>query len=92
MPSGNSVAALVLSRLARLTGETHWMQASERQFSFLAGAIQGYPAGYSFALLALLEELWPTAGMRGGKTTGRPEGFSQGTFLWAYSAGENTGG
>lgn len=61
IPSGNSVAALVLSRLERLTGETRWMQASERQFAYLAGAIQGYPAGYSFALLALLEELWPTA-------------------------------
>lgn len=61
MPSGNSVAALVLSRLARLTGETHWMQAAQCQFAYLAGAIQGYPAGYSFALLALLEELWPTA-------------------------------
>ena len=61
MPSGNSVAALVLSRLARLTGETRWMQASERQLAYLAGAIQDYPSGYSFALRALLEELWPTA-------------------------------
>lgn len=61
MPSGNSVAALVLSRLARLTGEAHWIQAAELQLSYLAGAIQDYPAGYSFALLALLEELWPTA-------------------------------
>ena len=51
----------MLSRLARLTGETRWIQATECQFAYLAGAIQGYPAGYSFALLAFLEELWPTA-------------------------------
>lgn len=61
MPSGNSAAALVLSRLARLTGEIRWQEAAELQLSYLAGAIQSYPAGYSFALLALLEELWPTA-------------------------------
>ena len=61
MPSGNSVAALALSRLARLTGEDRWRTAAHLQFSYLAGAVQGYPAGYGFAMLALLEELWPSA-------------------------------
>lgn len=61
MPSGNAVAALVLSRLARLTGQTHWREAADLQFQYLAGAIQDYPAGHSFTLLALLEELWPGA-------------------------------
>ncbi|MCM1235629.1 MAG: hypothetical protein NC489_36485, partial [Ruminococcus flavefaciens] len=61
MPSGNSVAALVLSRLARLTGEIRWREAAELQLSWLAGAVQGYPAGHSFTMLALLEELWPSA-------------------------------
>ena len=61
MPSGNAVAALVLSRLARLTGEPHWRQAAELQLQYLAGAIRDYPAGHSFALLTLLEELWPSA-------------------------------
>lgn len=61
MPSGNSVAALVLSRLGRLTGEQRWREAAKWQFSYLSGAIRDYPAGHSFALLALLEELWPTA-------------------------------
>ena len=28
--------------------------------SWLAGAARDYPAGHSFAMLALLEELWPT--------------------------------
>ena len=60
MPSGNSVAALVLSRLARLTGEGRWREAAKLQLSWLAGAVWDYPAGHSFALLAFLEELWPT--------------------------------
>ena len=61
MPSGNSAAALVLSRLARLTGETRWREAADLQLSWLAGAARDYPAGHSFAMLAFLEELWPTA-------------------------------
>lgn len=44
-----------------MTGEIRWQEAAELQRSYLAGAIENYPAGYSFALLALLEELWPTA-------------------------------
>ena len=61
MPSGNSVAALVLSRLSRLTGESRWRETADLQLSWLAGAAQDYPAGYSFAMLAFLEELWPSA-------------------------------
>lgn len=61
MPSGNSAAALVLSRLARLTGEKRWRDAASLQLSWLAGAVGDYPAGHSFAMLAFLEELWPPA-------------------------------
>ena len=61
MPSGNSVAALVLFRLSRLTGERRWREAANFQLSWLAGAARDYPAGHSFAMLAFLEELWPTA-------------------------------
>ena len=61
MPSGNAAAALALSRLARLTGEARWREAADLQLSWLAGAVRGYPAGHSVALLTLLEELWPTA-------------------------------
>ena len=61
MPSGNAVAALVLSRLALLTGEERFRAAKERQFRYLAGVIREYPAGHCFTLLALLEELWPNA-------------------------------
>lgn len=61
MPSGNSVAALVLSRLARFTGEAQWREAAELQLSWLAGAAEDYPAGHSAAMLVFLEELWPSA-------------------------------
>lgn len=61
LPSGNAVAALVLSRLARLTGEKRWREAADCQFRYLAGAVQDYPAGHGFTLMALLEELWPSA-------------------------------
>ena len=63
MPSGNSIAALVLFRLSRLTGEMRWREAADLQLSWLAGAAEGYPAGHGFAMLACLEELWPTAGL-----------------------------
>ena len=61
MPSGNAAAALVLSRLSRLTGDSRLQEASEKQFSYLAGAVAQYPAGHSFSMLAMLETLWPTA-------------------------------
>lgn len=61
MPSGNAAAALVLSRLGRLTGERRWRGAAALQLRYLAGVAHAYPAGHGFALLALLEELWPSA-------------------------------
>ena len=61
MPSGNAVAALVLLRLARFTGENRWREAAQKQVSCLAGAVAQHPLGHSFTMLALLEELWPGA-------------------------------
>jgi len=61
MPSGNGVAALVFSRLDRLTGKKRWREVDQLQFSYLAGAVREYPTGHSFSLLAMLEELWPSA-------------------------------
>ena len=61
MPSGNAVAALVLSRLSRLTGQSRWLDAARLQLSYLSGVIEETPAGHSFTLLTLLEELWPSA-------------------------------
>ena len=59
LPSGNSVAAMVLQRLAMLTGETEWQEAANRQLRFMVGEITGYPAGSSFALLAMADALYP---------------------------------
>ena len=59
IPSGNSVAAAVLERLSKLTGETKWHQVSDRQLCFLAGAIQDYPVGHSMALLAVSQVVYP---------------------------------
>lgn len=59
VPSGNSVAAVVLQRLAFLTGEPYWMEAADRQLRFMADEIGHYPAGYSFALTAVADALYP---------------------------------
>lgn len=59
LPSGNSAAALVFVRLFRLTGETRWQVCAQQQLAFLAGNVSGYPAGYSLALLAMSEMLYP---------------------------------
>ena len=59
IPSGNSVTALVLCRLAALTGETKWQQAADRQLRFVCGTISDYPAGYCVSLLAMMTVLYP---------------------------------
>lgn len=60
MPSGNSAAARVLQRLAQLTGEAKWQEALEGQLKYLAGAMEGYPYGHSFALLTMMDVLYPS--------------------------------
>lgn len=59
LPSGNSMAALALVRLAALTGEPAWQERAELQLRFLSGNIADYPAAHCFALLALEEALHP---------------------------------
>ena len=59
MPSGNSVAAMVLQTLASLTGEQEWQAAADRQLSFLAGEIGEYPSASCFGVLAMMEALYP---------------------------------
>lgn len=59
MPSGNSAAAMLLQHLATLSDKPQWKQAAWRQLCFLAGAAEQYPIGHSFALLAMLEGLYP---------------------------------
>lgn len=59
IPSGNSVVALVLSRIAFLTGDVRWHERSDRQIRFISGQIRNYPIGYSFSLLAITNFLYP---------------------------------
>lgn len=59
IPSGNSVAAMVLQKLATLTGEMKWQNAAERQMKFLAATIGQYPASSCFGVLAMMDALYP---------------------------------
>ena len=58
IPSGNSVAAMVLQRLAALSGEEKWQDAAVRQMRFLAASIAGYPASSCFGVLAMMGVLY----------------------------------
>ena len=59
IPSGNSVAAMVLQRLASLTGERKWQEAAQRQMQFLTDKISDYPASSCFGMLAMMDALYP---------------------------------
>lgn len=60
MPSGNSAAARGLWQLAQITGKAEWQEVLDKQLHYLAGAMEGYPAGHSYALLTLMAVLYPT--------------------------------
>lgn len=59
IPSGNSVAAMVLQRLASLTGDKKWEAAARRQMQFLADVVFDYPASSCFAMLAMMNFMYP---------------------------------
>lgn len=59
IPSGNSVAAMVLQTLASLTGESEWQAVADRQLSFLTGEIGEYPSASCFGVLAMMDALYP---------------------------------
>ena len=59
IPSGNSTAAMVLQRLASLTGEIKWQDAADRQMAFLAVFVGEYPASSCFGVLAMMDILYP---------------------------------
>lgn len=61
IPSGNSMAGLLLVRLAKLTGEQKWIKAAARQLAFLKENSKGYEAGHTMALLAVTE--WEQKGI-----------------------------
>lgn len=60
LPSGNSVAAYVLSRLYKITSNIKWKSYLDRQLSFICGQAAHQPATQSFALLSLLDMLNPS--------------------------------
>ena len=53
IPSGNSVAALNLLKLSRLTGDVKFSEKAERLFSTFAGSVSLQPSAYAYLLTAL---------------------------------------
>lgn len=54
LPSGNSVMAYNLSRLALLTGKPHIERLLEKQRVYMSAEAAAYPTGYGFYLYSLL--------------------------------------
>ena len=54
MPSGNSVAALNLFRLSRLSGDSDLEDMAYEQLNSFGAIIDGYPMGHTYMLMALL--------------------------------------
>ncbi|HWP96811.1 MAG TPA: thioredoxin domain-containing protein [Syntrophomonadaceae bacterium] len=76
MPSANSVAALNLLRLARLTGREDLEEKAEKQIVYFAGSVASMPEAYAFYLCALSHYLDPGTeikiiGPREAEETGR---------------------
>ena len=55
IPSGNSIMAYSLVRLALITSENKLAELSEKQLNFISSSASEYPAGHSMYLTALLE-------------------------------------
>ena len=58
LPSGNSVAALQLLRLARLTGELEYEEKADSIFKAFSDQIQMYPFGHTYMLQAFLTAIF----------------------------------
>ncbi len=59
IPSGNSLMAFNLVRLAQIMDDEKYRNTAERQLNFLAVETAQYPPGYAMYLLALLEHTEP---------------------------------
>lgn len=59
LPSGNSVAARELLRLARLTGESEFQNNAQAIMTAFSSRLKRYPSGHCFMLQALLLNLVP---------------------------------
>ncbi|MEX1029173.1 MAG: thioredoxin domain-containing protein [Paenibacillaceae bacterium] len=60
VPSGNSVAAMNMIRLARMTGDSTLEELFDKQVKACSGAIERYPSGHSIMLIALLQAYEPS--------------------------------
>jgi len=60
IPSGNGVAAQVLTRLGHLLGATHFLDAAHNTLSALWREIERYPSMHNALLTAVEESLHPT--------------------------------
>ncbi len=60
IPSGNSVAALNLLRLARITGNTAFEQQAEQQLKAFGSIVKQNAASYTFFLIAVMFATQPT--------------------------------
>lgn len=60
IPSGNSVMAYNLIKLAAITKEEYLDRIVSQQLEFMASFAERYQAGYSFYLMALSMHLYPT--------------------------------
>ncbi len=74
MPSGNSVAALNMLRLARMTGNKGLEEKVGKQFKVFGGSIKNSPVSHTHFIMALLFNQIPTreiviAGQKGERET-----------------------
>lgn len=60
LPSGNSVTALNLLKLARLTGDERWEKRAEQQLLSFRPVLEEHPTGYTAFLQALQFALHPS--------------------------------
>lgn len=60
IPAGNSITALNLLRLARLTGDERWERKAEQQLLAFRPVLEEHPSGYTAFLQALQFALHPS--------------------------------
>jgi len=60
VPSGNSVAAYAVLKLASLTADDEFTQIAEKQMNYITKRIEDYPSGYCFSMMAVMLLLYPT--------------------------------
>ena len=60
IPSGNSVAAYVLSKLASFTGDLFISETAEKQMEFIIKQAADYPSSHTFSLMAVMLQHYQT--------------------------------